>query len=278
MQLYCTEFIFDGISSKEYDLIICSFDGTKNGEMTAGSKIEFTTFKAPNSNRWVKTGSSYTEQLTFNFQICKYKCDKSNVEPISERELAFLMRWLVRKEYKDLQFIQEGYENIFYHCQINAQKYEVAGECVGLSLTVVCDAPFGWSELMTYDATVTGSSSFSLYDSSDEIGVVYPDIQIVSNKNQAISIENKTTNMKTSIKNCQANEQIVLSNETAKSSMCVLVENAMEYSGQHSTFYDDFNWDWFSIGNTFNNRVNEIIITGDCSMHFEWRVPRKAVV
>lgn len=44
MSLYCTEFVFNGISSKEYDLMICSFDGAENGEATAGSNIEFTTF------------------------------------------------------------------------------------------------------------------------------------------------------------------------------------------------------------------------------------------
>lgn len=37
MIMFCKEFIFDGISSREYDLFICSFDGAKNGSSTAGA-------------------------------------------------------------------------------------------------------------------------------------------------------------------------------------------------------------------------------------------------
>ena len=178
MSLYCTEFVFDGISGKEYDLMICSFDGAENGEAAAGSNIEFTTFKAPNSNKWVKTSATYNEQLSFTFQICKNPCVSN--QPFSERELAFLMRWLVRKEFRELQFIQEGYENIYYNCQINAQKYEVAGECYGLTLTIICDAPWGWSEQMTSTISSSTSTTMQLYDSSDEIGLVYPSIEIIS--------------------------------------------------------------------------------------------------
>ncbi len=276
MLVYCTEFIFDGISSKDYDMIICSFDGNKNEEMSAGSKIEFTTFKAPNSNRWVKTGSNYSEQLTFDFQICKYKCNQSKAEPLSERELAFLMRWLVRKDYKDLQFIQEGYENIFYHCQITAQKYEVAGQCIGLSLTVLCDAPFGWSEEMFTTISSSTNTTVKLYDSSDEIGVIYPNMTLLSRTGtkdapQTITINNKLTGTNLQIKNCIADEQITIQDMMITSNECY-------EKGGHETFLSDFNWKWFSIGNTFQNRVNEITVNGNCEIQLNWRVPRKAVI
>ena len=278
MFLYCTEFVFDGVSSKEYDMIICSFNGSSNGEVTAGSNIEFTTFKAPGVNRWLKTGATYNEQLTFNFQICKYKCNQPISEPISERELAFLMRWLVRKEFRELQFIQEGYENIYYNCQINVQKYEVAGECYGLTLTVICDAPWGWSEQMTSTISSSTSTTMQLYDSSDEIGVVYPSIEIISKSSQDISISNKMNGIKMLIRNCVANEQIDIRDKIITSSECYESSVGTGYAGNHSTLYDDFNWKWFAIGNTFNNRVNEITVNGNCDIKLSWRVPRKAVV
>ena len=272
--MFCTEFIFDGISSKEYDLIICSFDGNKSGSATAGSNIEYTTFKAPNSNKWVKTGSNYNEQLTFTFEVCKYKCNSVVNEPLSERELAFIMRWLVRKEYKYLRFMQEGYENIYYKCQINAEKYEIAGKCYGLTLTVVCNAPFGWSERIHATISSSTTSSVQLYDSSDEIGVIYPKIEILSKSGtvdapQDITIRNETTGIEMLIKNCIVNEQITCRNMKIESS---------EYTSNHTTLFDDFNWKWFSIGNTFDNRVNEIKVTGNCDIELSWRVPRKAVV
>ena len=281
--MYCTEFTFDGISSKEYNLIICSFDGGQSGEMTAGNHIEFTTFKAPNSSRWLKTSASYNEQLTFTFQVCKYNHAMTGKdEPLSERELAFLIRWLVRKDYKWLQFIQEGYENIFYRCQISAERYMIGGQCYGLNLTVTCDAPFGWSEIMTATISSSTSQTVHLYDSSDEIGEVYPFlIEIHVDKdggNQDIQITNALTGTSMEIINCIPDEEITIKNMSISSSEWKFLEKSGCYEGRHTTLFSDFNYDWLTIGNIFENRDNEITVTGNCIVIMNWRVPRKAVI
>ena len=232
MPLYCTEFVFDGKSSKEYDLIIGSFDGGQNGEATAGN----------NSNQWVKTSAAYNEPLSFTFQICKNPYVSK--EPFSERELAFLMRWLVQKDYKYLQFIQQGFEHIFYRCQLNAERYLIGGECYGLTLTAACDAPYGWSNAGPQD----------------------------------IIISNALTSDVMKINNCIAGEEITIQDMKIKSSECYKASDNKGYAGNHLTFFDDFNWKWFSIGNTFENRINEITVTGNCTVNMNWRVPRKAVV
>lgn len=280
MSLYCTEFIFDGISCREYDLIICSFEGVQSGGITAGNQIEFTTFKAPGSGRWIKTSSSYNEQLSFTFQICKRRYSpQGGIDPISEQELAFLMRWLVRKDYKRLQFIQEGYENIIYNCQINAERYMIAGQCYGLTLTVICDAPFGWSQPMTTTISSSTSKTVHLYDSSDEIGEVYPSIDLyVKESTQDIQIENLLTGTKTVIKNCVPGEVIFMENMKIKSSECKESKDKRGYDGNHTTLFNDFNYQWLTIGNTFNNRENVIIVTGNCDVTLNWCVPRKAVI
>ncbi len=277
MPLYCTEFVFDGKSSKEYDLIIGSFDGGQNGEATAGNNIEFTTFKAPNSNQWVKTSAAYNEPLSFTFQICKNPYVSK--EPFSERELAFLMRWLVQKDYKYLQFIQQGFEHIFYRCQLNAERYLIGGECYGLTLTAACDAPYGWSDRNTTTISSLTDTTVRLYDSSDEIGIIYPAMKIVSNAGpQDIIISNALTSDVMKINNCIAGEEITIQDMKIKSSECYKASDNKGYAGNHLTFFDDFNWKWFSIGNTFENRINEITVTGNCTVNMNWRVPRKAVV
>lgn len=206
--------------------MICSFDGSQDGGMTAGSNIEFTTFKAPNSNKWVKTGASYHEQLTFSFQVCKYICGSSYIKSFSERELSFLMRWLVRKDYHWLQFIQEGYENIFFRCQINAERYLVGGQCYGLTLTVTCDAPFGWSQNTTTTISSSSSKKVKLYDSSDEIGEIYPSVDLYVKENkQDISIENSLTGKNIIISNCVPDEHIFMNDMKIKSSECVKNNN-----------------------------------------------------
>ena len=106
-------------------------------------------------------------------------------------------------------------------------------------------------------------------------------IEILSKSdNQEISLTNSMTNVTTSILNCMNGERIILSSENkiASSSECVSSDEGIGYVGSHTTFLDDFNWEWFAIGNTFNNRVNEITTTGNCDINLYWRVPRKAVV
>ena len=46
----------------------------------------------------------------------------------------------------------------------------------------------------------------------------------------------------------------------------------------HTEIMNDFNYQWLTIGNTFDNRENEIKVTGNCEVILEWRVPRKAVI
>lgn len=282
MPVYCTEFTFDGISSKQYNLILCSFDGGQSGEITAGNHIEFTTFKAPNSSQWMKTGASYSEQLTFTFQVCKYNRAMAGQDaPISERELAFLLRWLVQKDYKWLQFIQEGYENIFYHCQISAERYMIGGQCYGLNLTVTCDAPYGWSEILTTSISSSTTKTVRLYDSSDEIGEIYPNIMICAGNpsgTQDIQIENSLTGRCMQIRNCLPGEKISIKNMRIDSSEWKFEELENLYRGHHETLYHDFNYDWLTIGNTFDSRENLITVTGNCTVSMDWRVPRKAVV
>ena len=282
MSVYCTEFTFDGISSKEYNLIICSFDGGQSGEMTAGSHLEFTTFKAPNSSRWLKTSASYNEQLTFTFQVCKYNpFITGKDEPLSERELAFLIRWLVRKDYKWLKFIQEGYENISYRCQISAERYMIGGQCYGLNLTVTCDAPFGWSDIITATISSSTSNTVWLYDSSDEIGEIYPKT-VISVRDPSgrkyIQSQNTLTRKCMQIHNCLPEEEITIKNMGISSTEWKFSETHECYEGQHPTLFDDFNYDWLTIGNTFKNRENEITVTGNCIVTMKWRVPRKAVI
>lgn len=218
---------------------------------------------------WIKTASSYKEPLTFTFQVCKYHCTPYANEFITERELAFIMRWLVRKEYKNLSFKQEGYEDIYYHCQLNVEKYEISGQCAGLIITAVCDAPFGWSETRHTTISSSTTKAVNLYDNSDEIGVIYPSVIIVSNAAQTITIFNNATGSYIEIKNCVAGEQITMSHMQITSS---------EYHNKHKTLYKDFNWKWLSIGNTFTDRSNQITVNGNCEVEMNWRVPRKAVI
>lgn len=262
--------------------MICSFDGADDGEMTAGSEIEFSYFKAPNSNRFLTTSATYNTQLVIPFEFCKYVCSEPNDDVFTEREIAFIERWLNQKTLtpKYLQFVQEGYEDIYYRCTISLQRKIVGGKCVGFICEATCDAPFGWSEEQNLTINSTGTEVINLYDISDEIGEIVPNINIVSNADdQTITISNSLTGTTMSIQNCVDGEEIELTDKmTLSSTECVPITPGTGYIGNHSTFFDDFNYQWFTIANTFYERENTITVSGECTITMAWRVPRKAVV
>ena len=76
------------------------------------------------------------------------------------------------------------------------------------------------------------------------------------------------------IRNCIPNEHIIMKNMILNSEYMVSTKG-ME---SHTEIMNDFNYQWLTIGNTFDNRENEIKVTGNCEVILEWRVPRKAVI
>lgn len=246
-------------------LIMCSFDGDSE-ITTVGSKVEISTAKSPNSFKWIKTNGSYVEQLTFPFSFCKNPCQTDDEEMyFSSEEQAEIIRWLVRKEYHYLCFDDtDGFENIYYNCSMNLEKKQSNGKTIGFTATVLCDAPFGYSEERT--ATVTTEAN-KIFDTSQEIGYIIPNVVATALSDGDIKIYNDNTSETTVVKNCKANEQITFT------------ETMRIYSSiEHKKLYDDFgDWVFPKIQNSFSNNVNTYTLT-NCKLNLKWREIRKAVI
>lgn len=261
--MYCTNFYFDGESSEDHGIIICSFDGSNNGNMDAGSKVDFTTVSVPNSSRVLHTHAGYKEQLSIAFSICK--------KPFEDKDFAFtseeqrdIMRWLIRKEFKYICFESDGFENIFYNVRIQAEHKKAGGELIGYNLTCTCDAPWGWSEEVAVDLSNINNK---LFDGSDEIGNVHPYTELTAASNGTVSIQNIETGQKTIINNCTTGEKIILDD----------MMHITSSNSNHKSLYDDFNWSFPEIQNTYFSTDNEYILT-NCTAVMKWRESRKAVV
>ena len=267
--------------------MICSFNGGDE-EPVNGGKIETITFKAPNSNKWIKTDATYKEPLTFSFEICKDPCSiigSQNKLAFSPAEQVEMERWLERKEFHYLAFDDGDMENIYFNSQIKLTEQKKGGQIIGYKLDVTCDAPWGWSEEHVVTISSIDKEIIQLCNWSDEICVIFPSVQILSKEGtvetpQDIVISNKMTNVEMKIKNCVAGEKIFIHDRKIESSECQ--ETPIGLQGEHPTLCKDFNWKWFSIGfsigNTGDKRVNEITVTGNCDIQLSWREPRKAVI
>ncbi len=280
--MIATEFEFDSISSSTYGLYICSFDGAKSGVSTLGNEITFNTVKSPKSNGWIYTDSIYENPLTFTFQCIKYNCN-SGSEPIEARELARIMRWLVRNDgYHYIRFKYNEWDNVFYNAQLKLQKYEIAGQIYGFEIEVICDAPWGYSEMKEHSFNyndINKEKTFTLYNYSDEDGALLPDLMKVEVLEKCDLIISNTFNINGDEKNQLINYTII---NNCKSGEILYMDKNMNIISDcdgciHSTLSDDFNYSFLTLYSDFKSAKNEIEASHACNITINWREIRKGV-
>lgn len=295
--MIATRFSYDGIDSRVYDLVIGSFSGGEDGTQEMGN-VDITTVKAPHSNKFLKANATYNTPLVISFSIMKMNCNNWNDYIFSPREIGFYSRWLARKDYKELRFYMDGeypegthesdkWENIHYNAIMKVNQHMVGGECVGFDIVATCDAPWGYDVQQTTNIDASsGLGSGQIYDDSDEIGDIYPRVEIDVLNNGTIEITNRFTGKTTKIYNCVSGEKILITNFSISSSECVPDDSGgtYDYKGRHKTLFHDFNWTWptisnyFTPNNTRDSRVNNYEVKGTCRVRMIWNSPRKAVV
>lgn len=269
-----TQFEFDGIKSSVFGLYLCNFNGNSNGVKSIGNEITINTVRAPKKNRFMRTGSTYDTPLTFSFQVLKFDCMGQDME-IQPRELAQIMRWLVRKEYHYLRFDQTGWDNVFFNCALKVQKYEIGGVIRGLEIEATCDAPWGYSERKEYHLNLNGINACSIYNYSDEDGGILPDLVriealedcpqlYITNTFSMDHDENKTKIINVEIDNCKQGEIIELDRHKNICSSMV-----------HEGLINDFNHVFLELYSDFNQYENVITSNMPCSITIYIREIRK---
>lgn len=272
--MYCTHFTYNGNSTQDHGVIICSFNGG-DGEPVSGGKLQMTTVKAPLSNQWMKTNATYNEPLTFSFEICKNPCYKThwgNDFAFSPSEQVEMKRWLERKEFHYLIFDDGDMENIYFNSQIKLTEQKNGGQITGYQLEVLCDAPWGWSEervanlYSEKDENGNEIGIVEIFDSSDEIGSVVPTVELTAISNGMIELYNDNTSDTTIIENCKAGEIITMTE-------AFRIHSNME----HKDLLQDFNFVYPRIQNSYTSNRNTFELI-NCKAKISWREPRKAVI
>lgn len=286
--MYADIFEFNGIKSSDLGYHIANFDGFSNdGVGMAGNEITFVTSKPSNTYKWNFHGSKYENQLTTSFQIFKLNCgiNKENYE-LSQQDCAFLLRWLVRTDgYKLLRFFQggyEGYENTFFRAQNKLQWIRFEGAIVGAQIDVTCDAPFGYSDVQTFEISCSNGGSFTIYDDSDKTGALYfdeTDILMTSDasnlqiKNNLDALFSPTIQYTTNIKNCKNGEHITIANH--------MIATNKNTSHTRENISNDFNFRYprlINMSGLTETRNNIFTVTGgSCHLSFNYRTIRSVL-
>ena len=263
-----TDFYYDGISLSSFGCIICDFDSSSGtNTVSAGSEITFNTVATHTGKRHNLTSTQYDSCIQTQLDICKDPCTANDNMAFSPSEVRALMRWLNRKEFLQLRFVdsEDNTHIVYYDESFNIEKIEIASVVYGLRLSMVTDKPFGYGALTgVSNETVAANGSVTINDQSDEIGYLYPDvtIQCTSDGDYQMTCVCNGESQITQIKNCTSGEIINLFGE----SKIIMTSNS-----SHTTLASDFNYVFPRIGNTYASRTNTITVNKGCVLSVEYR-------
>lgn len=259
-------FTFDNKTSDEYGLIVCEFDGNSPSD-TSGGTIEFSLISSPTQqNRWYKSGNAnYTEAIKFEFQVVK-----QNREPIDSYEYSAIVRWLQRKDkFREFTITRKDYDLATFYAQLNVSPIQVGGNIIGLAISGTTDSPYAYGQLITKKVQTENSiGTITFFDMSDEIGYIYPDIEIDISSACNLKITNETSGEFFKLDNCIENEVISINGQFLE-----ITSTALSHK-----IYNDTNFKFPRIVNDFNKRINVFKIEGNCSLAMKYRPIRKVVI
>ena len=264
--MYAEDFVYDGTSLSSLGYVICNFGGSQDLQtVSAGSVITFNTVSRHRGKINSLTGTQYDQCIETSFQICKNPCENTDLT-ITDSEYRSLMRWLNRHQFLQFNFVyDDGRDTCYYDASFNINKILSDDRLYGLELSMQTNRPFGYGQEVSVTQTISGGSggSLTVNDYSDEIGYTYPDITITLSASGDLTVKNTTLNSTMVVKNCASGEVITING----SAMTITTS-----STSHHYFYNDFNYEFLKIGNSYPDiRSNTITVSLPCTIQLSYK-------
>ena len=256
-----TLFSYGGEMSENYELSVCYFDGF-SPDVAGGSELSTERVHIVGTDEFVVINNSYSSAITYTFQVGKFNND-CDLEAITPDEYSQINRWLNRKEDHQLKFDCDNYENIYWLGRFNCKPIKINGQIYGLELTFNSKYPYGFEDVI--EQTVYGKN-FTIYNNSDEIGILLPEIEILCNENGDLSLVNDMDNEVLEIKNCIQDENIKINSKY----------KTISTDNPSHMIYDDFNWNYPKLCNDYDMKYNNFTSSLDIRFTIKYSPIRKA--
>lgn len=257
------DFEYAGRWLSDFGYMICTFNMNAGAETAqSGSKITFNKVPVNGGRHHSLTGIQYDECLSTTFNICKDPdCGRwGDNYFITDMEYQDLLRWLNRPQF--LKFRLVNYEDYsvrrcYFNASFNINKVVLNTKTIGLELSMETDAPFGYGD----DETVTITQQDIRYDKdiyiiSDELGFVYPSLEITCAEAGDLTIKNKTDDVTMTIRNCSEDETIFINGKTFE----------ITSSNEEHKLSKDFNFIFLRLHNDYEGTANVLSFSIPCIM------------
>lgn len=235
------DFEYSGKRLSDFMSMIGSVDGGGSIEsLESGNKLSMIDVETPYLKRMRNINSKYGEMLSREYTIIKNTCNGEPLDTYSMNECNAIMRWLNQPTYRKFKpiYSSEEWSEVYYNATFNVTPIVCGDEVIGFNLQMTTDAPFGYYP----DVELSGTCPFTIEDTSDEIGYIYPHIEITAHSACAELrlINSKDPTHYTRINNVSANETITLDGTNQ------LIDTGLT---PHSALYNDFNFQFPKIFN-----------------------------
>lgn len=257
------DFEYDGQHLSDYGFIICDFEGSSGANaVDVGAKISFNKSPIFHGMKHVLLSAEYEDCVSAEFDICKDPEVYDDLE-ITSDEFRDLMRWLNRRKFYEMCIFDqdEDYESVFFNASFNIEKIKISEKTCGLKLYMETDSPFARGAEQNFKHTFSSDSEeYVISDLSDDIGFLYPVLTIKCKESGDLTISNTTFECSTTIKNCYNGETITIDGNSL----------SIATDSETHNIYNDFNYEFFIIGNSINNRKNTITASAQCEVEIRY--------
>lgn len=261
MAINARDFTFCNKKLSDFGFVIANFDSSSDDSASCGN-IEIVTTRPPMNTKNIIHGVSYGEPIKLEFQVVKFDFSKCicSENPVTDEEQENLMRWLVKTSYNYINF-DDG--DVYFNVTMNVVPKKVGGVIRGFEITATNDSVYSYSKEYT-TTLLSGENTF--IDNSSVVGYTYPELTITASGDGDVIVEN-TSDRKTLVENCVANEVIKIDCEHA------IITSSI---GSHN-LSSDFNFVFFRFYNTEDSRLNAINVS-NATVQMTYRFTRMVIV
>lgn len=256
-------FIFDGIHSREYELMVYEIGNHKQSPASLTSTGTLETDSLAYRNSILLYGAKKDNPLTFNFVFGTLPKNVASHITLDKDDISVISAWLTGyNEYKWLSFDQDDMANYRYRCLITDLKpIDYGLETYAFSCTVTCDSPYAYMKPYVEKIPLSGvAETFRINNRSTMNDDYYPKIEIDLHSSSEIIIENKSTG------DTFAFEVLPVSQPTT---IYIDNENEVIESDLEANLYDFFNFSFFSL----RRGINELSVVGDGELRIIYEFP-----
>lgn len=263
MSFQARAFIFDGVPSEEFGLIVANIGNSRQDSGEVGSELEILEDRIPRRYRAIHYGTIGNEPLSFPI-VFSINRDNTNFD---RYDIARISAWLTgHQQYKKLVIDQGDMGSIYYNCIITElSQVEAGGKTVGFKATVTCDSPFAYRIVRDTVLECTGVLSTTYRCLSNVNDYYWPDMTIETSASE-LTIVNETDGTTFELSGMPSGQK----------NITVCGESLILESSDGTNLYDCWNVDKPKYVFRALRGDNQISVTGACTItiknEFPWNI------